>query len=438
MGKEVKRKKADRISDLPDSILTHILSFLSTNEAVRTSILSTRWRYLFALLPNIHFDLEDVLRRKNFNSYTASVENFMSFVDRMMFLYNTTNVDKFRLKCRGMIDSNRFYGWISAAVHRGVKHLDLNIYLDKFITLPDVLFTCRTLVSLKVDRDFVLDVPRGVVHLPNLNTLHLESVKFLNDDSIKNLLSGCSNLEDMVLKQCYMENISKFNISHQLLKRLTIDYLYDGYHCWLMIDTPNLAYFKYLDSIKARFSMENLQSLVKADIYIFKTNYTLQGGATTLFRGICNVPSLILWVTSLELLLSCKPLPVFATLVKLKIPCYDLCREYSYIRGGKGLETLLSSLPALEKLEFSQEVLCFLPENVPSCLLYKLKAIKITNFTDEKHCIGKAKYFLKNGGALQKLTILTAPDVSVEKQLKISNVLSASPRESKQLCILIV
>ncbi|XP_052484157.1 F-box/FBD/LRR-repeat protein At3g52680-like [Gossypium raimondii] len=291
-----------------------------------------------------------------------------------------------------MIDSNRFYGWISAAVHRGVKYLDLNIYLDKFITLPDVLFTCRTLVSLKVDKDFVLDVPRGVVHLPNLNTLHLESVKFLNDDSIKNLLSGCSNLEDMILKQCYMENISKFNISHQLLKRLTIDYLYDGYHC----------------------------------------------GATTLFRGICNVPSLILWVTSLELLLSCKPLPVFATFFKLKIPCYDLFREYSYIRGGKGLETLLSSLPALEKLEFSQEVLCFLPENVPSCLLYKLKAIKITNFTDEKHCIGKAKYFLKNGGALQKLTILTAPDVSVEKQLKISNVLSASPRESKQLCILIV
>ncbi|KAK8313032.1 hypothetical protein V6Z11_D01G083100 [Gossypium hirsutum] len=177
MGKEVNRKKADRISDLPDSILTHILSFLSTNEAVRTSILPTRWRYLFALLPNLHFDLEDVLRRKNFN------------------------------------------------IHRGVKHLDLNIYLDKFITLPDVLFTCRTLVSLKVDKDFVLDVPRGVVHLPNLNTLHLESVKFLNDDSIKNLLSGCSNLEDMVLKQCYMENISKFNISHQLLKRLTIDYL---------------------------------------------------------------------------------------------------------------------------------------------------------------------------------------------------------------------
>ncbi|XP_040942270.1 F-box/LRR-repeat protein At3g59250 [Gossypium hirsutum] len=187
-----------------------------------------------------------------------------------------------------------------------------------------------------------------------------------------------------------------------------------------MIDTPNLAYFKYLDSIKARYSIENLQSLVKADIYLFKTDYTRQGGATTLFRGICNVPSLILWVTSLE------------------IPCYDLCREYSYIRGGKGLETLLSSLPALEKLEFSQEVLCFLPENVPSCLLYKLKAIKITNFTDEKHCIGKAKYFLKNGGALQKLTILTAPDVSVEKQLKISNVLLASPRESKQLCILIV
>jgi len=37
----------DLISDLPDGILHYILSRLSTEEAVRTSVLATKWRYLW-------------------------------------------------------------------------------------------------------------------------------------------------------------------------------------------------------------------------------------------------------------------------------------------------------------------------------------------------------------------------------------------------------
>ncbi|KAK2370982.1 F-box/LRR-repeat protein [Trifolium repens] len=37
----------DMISDLPDYILHHILSFLPTEDAVKTSILATNWRYLY-------------------------------------------------------------------------------------------------------------------------------------------------------------------------------------------------------------------------------------------------------------------------------------------------------------------------------------------------------------------------------------------------------
>ncbi|KAH0986500.1 hypothetical protein GBA52_013677 [Prunus armeniaca] len=43
----------DRISGLPDEILCHILSFLPTVQAVRTTILSHRWNHVWASVPNI-------------------------------------------------------------------------------------------------------------------------------------------------------------------------------------------------------------------------------------------------------------------------------------------------------------------------------------------------------------------------------------------------
>ncbi|MBA0855519.1 hypothetical protein Goshw_014978, partial [Gossypium schwendimanii] len=46
----------DRISSFPDHILFHILSFLPIKDAVRTSIISTKWRYLFASISTIKFD----------------------------------------------------------------------------------------------------------------------------------------------------------------------------------------------------------------------------------------------------------------------------------------------------------------------------------------------------------------------------------------------
>ncbi|KAJ8616678.1 hypothetical protein MRB53_036050 [Persea americana] len=45
----------DIISLLPDPILTTILSLIPVSEAVRTSLLSKRWRYLWTCIPRLNF-----------------------------------------------------------------------------------------------------------------------------------------------------------------------------------------------------------------------------------------------------------------------------------------------------------------------------------------------------------------------------------------------
>jgi len=37
----------DRLSDLPDGVILHILSFLNTKHVVRTCVLSKRWEHLW-------------------------------------------------------------------------------------------------------------------------------------------------------------------------------------------------------------------------------------------------------------------------------------------------------------------------------------------------------------------------------------------------------
>ncbi|GMI65336.1 hypothetical protein like AT3G59250 [Hibiscus trionum] len=205
-----------------------------------------------------------------------------------------------------------------------------------------------------------------------------------------------------------------------------------------MIDTPNLSYFKYKDNVAAGYSLENLESIIWADIEFVcdDDDEDLLADMTAFFKGICVVRSLVLSLHSLELLLGCETLPVFSTMVELKI--FKIWSENAWRPSSmdEGLESLLSRSPELEKLSFPQVVLSSLPEEVPSCLLFKLKAIEILGFEDDEVCIQKAKYILKNGGALENFTVHTY--VGEERRLKISKVLLASPRKSNHCNFLIV
>lgn len=54
----------DIISTLPDTLLSHILSFLPIQDSVATSILSNRWRSLWTLVPILCLDQRELTNKE--------------------------------------------------------------------------------------------------------------------------------------------------------------------------------------------------------------------------------------------------------------------------------------------------------------------------------------------------------------------------------------
>lgn len=151
-------KSLDRISNLPDSILCHILSFLPTKNAVGTSILSTRWQDLWTSVTSLDFD-DSVLfhDRYEFDSCYDTVNfSFMNFVNRVLLLRDVSCLEKFRLRLKVFCIFDAVITWISAVIKKNVPKLDLSCHLHHCCGLPRVLFISKTLVNLKLEGNFFI------------------------------------------------------------------------------------------------------------------------------------------------------------------------------------------------------------------------------------------------------------------------------------------
>ncbi|GMI63720.1 hypothetical protein like AT3G59200 [Hibiscus trionum] len=423
---KIKRNR-DKLSTLPDELLCVIISLLPLKEAVRTLILSTRWKDLFTSISCLNFD------DNGFH------DGFMNVVDRVLFARKGVDVTKFRLKCRKALDRSRAEGWIQYALWHNVRELELDLIVPMETRIPfktpPGLFTCRTLVTLKLVMANIIEL-KIPVHLPCLKILHLELIKFSGDDSVEKLFSSCQVLDELTVHRCSFEKVTEFNVINPSLKRLTISHhpgVYE-FENRIVINVPNLVYFKYFHFIAKEHILLDLNSLVEAHIDFGPVFNSLfyDFGTTNLIRGISSLQSLhFSGPFSEALLLGDDQIPDLPNMTYLKIGrCYP-----------QGWERLLSSTPFLETLVF-EELPCFQekimkpPEQVPSCLISQIKSIKFQSFKGKKSELQMVEYFLKQAQTLENLIIhITARQ---NRKLRITEELLKIPRISHVCRVVIV
>nr|XP_011465563.1 PREDICTED: F-box/FBD/LRR-repeat protein At5g56420-like isoform X1 [Fragaria vesca subsp. vesca] len=415
---EAKRVNKDRISALPDAILYHILSFLTTEDVVTTIFLSRRWKKIWASVPSLDFCDHE-------NPETIP---FSRFIDNVLFFRDSTDIHKFRLHSISVGDFDRVCGWIGAAIRRNVAELDLSVEysgLDdqpQIFELPQSVFTSKTLRVLHLWSNFIINAPASGC-FPNLKSLYVHIDRPINK-SMEKFLSCCPVLEDLTIYGSHGhygdEVVLNITVSAPELKTLEIHWTtYNDYErCNFHVVAPKLETFHLRQYPSTDCYLENAKSLVRVTISLqdhFEREdrlFVIRG--TALLAVISNVRYLSL---SAHCLKGCC-LPVFDKLSRLELALYscyywELLKEL--FRRSPKLEYLVLELKDFKCPGASSNHQWSPPDTVPICLLTHLKTVSIRGIKGKLDEMDAAKYLLTNGEVLKNLT-LYSKDLSHTKE----------------------
>uniref|UniRef100_A0A2N9F7W0 F-box domain-containing protein n=1 Tax=Fagus sylvatica TaxID=28930 RepID=A0A2N9F7W0_FAGSY len=481
----------DRISNLPESLLCHILSFLRTKEAVVTSILSSRWKTLWTLVPNLDLD-DDKFVWESYGSYWEQSpdqdqdQDQLSFADvlsRIWVLRESNPLKTFRLHWRCECDPILVDRWVRTAIAHDLEELNLYLCLAQPFYLPCTLFSyAKTLLVLKLtgcnifidtpssflgfpslkilhlegkqiiaigkkDCNFkiIVDTPSSFLGFPSLKILHLQGVNSANQDSFSRLLSCCPVLQDLFIQtnNCDGKKDCNFKIIVPTLKRLHLSIYLSHYQ--LEINAPALEYlyFKGILGKDVVLGNLNLSNLIKAVVHVKLLSQCVEdledagNRALDFIRALYNVEALHLDTDTTECL--CKAskldLPMFHNLALLEF-CVESCMWHV-------LPLFLERAPKLEKLILHKEDRNFeeptercptsiewmFYKDIPKCLSSHLTDFHFKGFKGLKNELELVRHILKWARFLEKMKVSSDP-LDSEKKIRVLKQLLMFPRLS--------
>ncbi|XP_059648650.1 F-box/FBD/LRR-repeat protein At1g13570-like isoform X2 [Cornus florida] len=214
----------DRISSLPNEVIESILMLLPLRDAVRTSILSRKWRYNWVKLPQLVFD--DTLIEDSMEDDDPS--ELLKIIFQVLLLHDGPIV-KFTLSISELKSGYEIYPLILLLSKNGIKELTLDISELGGYRLPSSLFSCDQLRQLYLS-NCTFDPPPTFSGFSRIISLEFILVDF-PDGVLGRLVSSCPLLERLKLEG-------------------------PMYYDYLEIDAPNLKFF----SSNARFKSIDFQN----------------------------------------------------------------------------------------------------------------------------------------------------------------------------------
>ncbi|CAN0922761.1 F-box/FBD/LRR-repeat protein At1g78750, partial [Linum grandiflorum] len=299
----------DRISNLPDSIIHHILSFLDTTSAVKTCVLSKQWKCTWKHVDVLNLDLNILA------NYKTNYSRIETFVDKVLSLRYPFRLSKMLWKSE--INDHRSdyvpgsqFGLlrrvVQYAVSHGAQHFQIRpkICRESYTPLSELFESISDSVRSLDLSQFTLD--KICCQPPDecssrfrlLTSLKLKSSYCFVADGVELVepFSKFPCLKDLVLHNFwfYHNQPVTFRVSGLQLVNFT---LIDPKVKRFQIVAPKLKSFRFVSYRKAEFLEMTLPSLVHADFdySIFSEDDDIvQQQLAVLFHGIHNVESLTL------------------------------------------------------------------------------------------------------------------------------------------------
>ncbi|KAM7498728.1 hypothetical protein LguiA_023142 [Lonicera macranthoides] len=437
--KEVNNKKSrtekiageeDRLSNLHESILSRIISLLPINDAVRTSVLSTKWIHLWKTISNLHIDYYHKSDR-----LPKHYESLKNIVDRALAVdCPPINNFYFAVDTYGLYnDTSRIRCWITALIRRNVQKLHIFYPCYESFVLPHCLNRSDSLIELDLQLRCTFSVPPPIC-FSSLKVLQLLAVTFSNErfPQSREIHFSFPVLEVLSLNGCYWQKVEVANF-----------------------DAPKLNSFTFVDSNNYYMTSDLVLKIHGSSPKKFKRGG--YAGVDTIFTSPSSVIDATIELFHVNLedprrrmgLFLCTLLRQFSRLKHLALNDHTVeafCRVEDF--GGRTFIPLMHSFPHLESLTFpfgvgSANIEEEITELVvpPPCLRTRLKVVRFGVLNGIERELKLVKYLLKNAEVLEEMSITASlflqRNTKSESEMEdLKEEVLAFPRGSNHVSIL--
>ncbi|XP_006357011.2 putative F-box protein At1g49610 isoform X1 [Solanum tuberosum] len=447
------RHKKDRISDLPDAILLHILSMVPDGkQVVRTSVLGKRWRSLWMSVPmSIDFNFPQT------ENLVVTLDYLSSTLTELHYCKSCDKIPRFTVG--GFRYEHCYAKYVDLWVSFATKVAKVEEFLlgllsvnDQTYDFPSYAFKNSLLKDLEL-RNCQLN-PRATVDWTNLSSLKIGYID-LTDDAMEKILSGSPNLKSLELDN--FSGLQRLEINSVKLTQLMIESYYnDNDEIWLEIVAPHLQHLEVLELCsEIRIGQRNVPSLVTA---IFRLNFNFENEEQDLemefsclkelLHSVAHVQNLELgtWCIECVSILELKgwrPPPSSRKFLELNLAVIqlDFPGIYSFLQSSSDLETLIigcwynhNERNLLARYTDEDELSERFEKHNVKCSFSHLKTITINNFSgsssENKFVLQLVKYLLKHAAMLKEFVIASTYQWMSPEYRKMAQKLLSFPMSS--------
>ncbi|KAG7566685.1 F-box domain [Arabidopsis suecica] len=418
----------DIISTLSDCLLVLIISFLPFKDALKTSMLSKRWRYLYREVRNISFRESEMV--------TFAGNHIDQYYQRAQLVaYMVGWVDNFT---GGVIESfelclSNSYSFeqsvtrlIEFAVSKNVKHLILDlserswrvrddaVALERgLIQVPESFYKLTTLVTLKL-----FGCRFNPSRLANPGSVKILCFRWIRLENISALIAKAPFLETLIMKNCWevgLEAITGFN--DRVRKIVFKNCVFSVEKSTL--DVPNIQIFKYFGNVHHFEFVSAIRGMDEAYLDFGEaSDYNVGTGAQlcTLLYHLRSARTFTVCPYLLQVIQESED----SVRLKERMETRQLVLK-SALEPNEfiGIRFMINSCPYLETLSFQMVDPRLIDMMVPQfdpeaywvdnishkCLKRTLKKVEVWSFSGGTYELHVLKYLIRYGRVLERVDL---------------------------------